>query len=105
MRAILRHDEELYGTKLYIAQEIDGYRYMARPVELVFDKMESSLLPEPTISFYLPGIGTDFLKSLAGELARMGFRADELKAKDSEMTAVKYHLEDMRNLVFRHMRP
>ena len=99
VEVVLKYDEDIVGTRLYVLQEIDGKMYLAKPTEFVFEEYSMESYPTPTMSFDRR-TGERFLSQLANALVKIGFRADELKAKDSEITAVKYHLEDMRKLVF-----
>ena len=45
--------------------------------------------------------GEAFLQSLAEALVQMGFKPSELEASNQQTAAIKYHLEDMRKLVFK----
>jgi hypothetical protein len=89
---------------MYLVDERPDGRYIAQPVALVWEPLQEGAAPDPTMIFE-HNRGEQFLKSMADELARAGFRADELKAKDTQVEAVKYHLEDMRKLVFSFLPP
>lgn len=69
------------------------------------DRMEFVPYEENTVieqaSFSLTGRVVDpFLKEMANALSKIGIRADGEPVIENELTAVKYHLEDMRSLVF-----
>lgn len=103
LRIELRHDENILGTKLYILDDRDDRLFVAEPIELTFSEVDMTQELLPTMRFDRRS-GERFLSSFADALARLGFRADELKAKDGELGALRYHLEDMRELVFKKMR-
>ena len=100
---ILRYDVEFGTVNLWIIhKERNGPRTIIEPINLLLRKEwgEGEIAPEPTIKFS-GDIASDFLKGLADGLVAAGFRPDELKATDKEITAIKSHLEDMRTLVFK----
>lgn len=78
----------------------NGQRWVAEPVVLVFSPMEIGKTIDPTLRFEHHH-AKQFLQSLADGLAETGFRPDVTKAMVSELEATRYHLEDMRNLVFK----
>ena len=97
---ILRHDEMLMGTRLYIMQELGNRRYVAKPVDLEFIPLEVNMtLPEATMMFSSPH-GTAFLQSMSDSLFELGFRPSGDKSlavsASAELRATKIHLEDMR---------
>jgi hypothetical protein len=97
----LRYDEVFLGLNLYlIYQGADGRKKIVKPVDLtITENLPVGKVAEPTIRFH----GNDaiqFLQELADGLVTAGFKPDELKASDRELQATKYHLEDMRTLVF-----
>lgn len=100
LRVHLRYAEEFHGTKLYLMKDGPcGELVIAKPVELEWETYNINSWPEPTIVFQGPD-AFDFMKGLANELASQGFVPDEVKERTSELTAVRYHLEDMRKIVF-----
>ena len=46
------------------------------------------------------GMSQPFLQAMANELHSMGIKAEKAPVLENEMDSVKYHLEDMRALVF-----
>ena len=98
----IEYDYAIAGTSVYIYQENgDGSITLCEPLELTFTRdYDLSKLPEPTFRFNRKD-GHDFLQGLAQALAENGFKPDELKAYDKQVEATKYHLEDMRSLVFK----
>ena len=86
---------------LYLYTEnTNGTISVAMPTEFVFTPIDETTLAQPTMRFRR-GRGDEFLKSLSGALIRMGYQADELEVNAKQVDAIKYHLEDMRKLVFR----
>lgn len=86
-------------TELYLVDSReDGTIYAARPMELVFEKKEIGTLSEPTLK--MSGIvARDFLPALSQALSDSGYRPKTDDGK--QIDALKYHLEDMRKLVFK----
>ena len=103
IRVIMQRDFTRDGVAVFIVNEsVDGQISLAQPVDLTFVKTEHGVVwPEPTLFFGEFRQGHDFLSSMATELIRLGFAPDALKDSKSELTATKYHLEDMRSLVFK----
>lgn len=68
------------------------------------DKMEFSEYKEGTLidpTFSLTGyIVKPFLQEMANALKKIGIQAENEPVLENELSAVRYHLEDMRNLVF-----
>ncbi len=100
---ILRYDEAFAGVNLWLVHKArDGSEIIVNPIDLTMTTtLEPGVMsPEPTIRFH----GFDakqFLQGLSDGLVGAGFKPDELKASDKEVTAIKNHLEDMRTLVFK----
>jgi hypothetical protein len=79
-----------------VAEDANGKRHIAKPIQLVFEEHNPSLVAEPTLT--LSGqIGQTFLPALHTALTENGFGKS---VKDESVEAIKYHLEDMRALVF-----
>jgi len=103
---IIRYDEEFAGLNIWFVHKEGGINSIVSPfnMEIRTTVEPGVILPEPTIR--LTEIhAKQFLQGLANALAMSGFRPDELKAKDSELKATKYHLEDMRKIVFEALAP
>lgn len=86
-----------HGTRLFVA----------RPVELIFDEVKE-YSPGTDIKNLAPFLKVDgldahdFFPALAKALAEIGFKdiKDTEQIKDI-LDATKYHLEDMRKLIFK----
>jgi len=98
----VQDDPEIAGTSVWIYDVApDGSITVVCPVDLTIRKeyKPSNLSLEPTLRFSRAE-GHDFLQGLAQALVANGYRPDELKSTDKQIEATKYHLEDMRRLVF-----
>lgn len=100
LKVHIEHDPRFRGTAIYLYGKDSRGEFIIEPINLVVKHYElGESLDKPTFIFSGRD-GESFLQSLAEALVRIGFKPDELKAKDGEITAIKYHLEDMRQLVF-----
>lgn len=73
---------------------------IAAPIEISFIEKNDMEIMEPT--FKLSDYDSmEFLQSMADELHRLGIKATAAPILENEITSVKYHLEDMRKLVFK----
>ena len=70
---------------------------IVKPIDLtiVAEYIPGYQPPEPTLRFH-GNNAMQFLQGLADGLVEAGFRPDALKVSESELTAVKKHLEDAR---------
>ncbi len=98
---ILKHDPTWRGVNLWLVHKrADGTETVVNPVDLTLTQSIQPNIepPEPTMKFN----GSDahqFLQGLVEGLVEAGFKPDELKASDKELTATKTHLSDMRAIV------
>ena len=101
LKVHIEHDARFRGTAIYLYGKDAQGEFVIEPVDLVSRHFEAGeALDRPTLIFSGRD-GEEFLQSLAENLVRIGFKPDELKAKAGELSAVTYHLEDMRKLVFK----
>uniref|UniRef100_A0A6M3IR13 Uncharacterized protein n=1 Tax=viral metagenome TaxID=1070528 RepID=A0A6M3IR13_9ZZZZ len=101
---VLRLDEERDGLRMWIIkQDLDGTREVVAPIDLEVRKEYKfgEMFPEPTL-FFDSFSAHQFLQGLVNGLVENGYKPDEIKAHDKEVEAMKYHLEDMRKLVFKN---
>ena len=63
---------------------------------------EGESIWEPTFSMHGP-MAKAFLQAFANCLDKMGVKPEGKPVLENELTATKYHLEDMRNLVFKRL--
>lgn len=102
LKVHIEHDARFRGTSIYLYGNDKDGEFVIEPVELVVRRyVVGEQLDKPTLIFDRGSDGQIFLQELANALVRIGFKSDELKVKESEVSAIKYHLEDMRSLVFR----
>ena len=101
LKVHIEHDPRFRGTSIYFfGKDRDG-EFVIEPVDLVIKHfVDGEAIDRPTFVFSGRD-GEAFLQSLAENLVRIGFKPDELKAKDGQLSATNYHLEDMRKLVFK----
>ena len=101
---------EVYCQHEDYSKTLNIYIFMVNPnggrsIVTSLDRMEVAEYKEgdpikPTFS--LCGKVTDpFLQAMANALKEIGIKPDGDPVLENEMAAVKYHLEDMRRLVFR----
>lgn len=103
---VLRYDEEIMGVNIWFIHKQGGQETVVNPLNLTLttNLTPGIVLPQPTIRIDRTQ-ARQFLEGLATGLADAGFRPDELKAKDSELEAIRYHLEDMRTLAMDTLLP
>lgn len=79
----------------------NGQRYIARPVELVFEPYEelNTFGPTMTVPEYL---AKDLMKALAEELDQKGIKTENDFKIQGLLEAKESHLQDMRKLVFKN---
>jgi hypothetical protein len=83
------------------ANNPDGTRSICSDLKLGTFKTHNrgERIEEPT--FRVTGdMAKPFLQGMANELHALGIKAEKAPVLENEMGAVKYHLEDMRKLVF-----
>ena len=102
IKFIIREAWNRRGFNIWIINEIENHRYFfAEPFEIKFsDKPQdgASILPEPT--FFLKDCDFQTIRtSVINELTQSGIEPLAI-AKEAELKATKYHLEDFRRLVF-----
>jgi len=88
------------GIEIYIFEDSHGRRYVAKPVVLEFEEIKPSERVHPTLCID-PFRATEFLKSLAEALDKQGVKTENDYKIQGILEATKYHLEDMRRLVFK----
>ena len=73
--------------------------HQASPCELLFVPIQLGEMTSPCIRIDEDN-ADNLLRALAQGLAEAGYLPDVSCAKDNELAATKYHLEDMRRLTF-----
>lgn len=100
-QAIVRYDADFGGVAIWLVNQTVGKREVVRPIDLTITSELKPYLEAPEPTFRLSGHQAEqFLQSLAEGLVLSGFKPDELKVANETLRATKYHLEDMRKLVF-----
>ena len=91
--------------EIYIVEEHNGKRYIAEPMELKFKEHTEGEVTKPSISISrVFGKETNFLQSLSDALANAGYEPKSVEENKGELKATKFHLEDMRKLVFKELK-
>ena len=98
----IERDASMRGYAIWVTNQLPNEAIqLAKPVELQFSPVDySAAYPEPTLRLY-GADADDFLRGFANALVASGFKTDELGNVNQEIVAIKYHLEDMRTLVFK----
>jgi len=80
-------------------EDTEGHRSIYTDLSKgVYERTKSGDALEPT--FKISGhVVQPFLQAMTNMLHKQGIRADKEPILENKLTAVKYHLEDMRNLV------
>jgi len=97
IKAHIENDPRYAGKTLtVIAKREDGY-HQAKSFNLDFEPLAVGEMAIPCFVF---GDDDTLLYALAQGLAEAGYLPDVVMDKNRELEATKYHLEDMRKLVF-----
>jgi hypothetical protein len=96
------HERFSGELKVYIfANEVDGSRSII--TDLTTGEMKNvktgQCIDGPTFTLGF-GMSEPFMQAMANELHKMGIKAEEAPVLENELTATKYHLEDMRAMAF-----
>lgn len=87
-------------ANVYIVDEsLDGQKRIVKSVNLEFVSLESGVAVEPTFQLS-PVFVKPFLQAFADICDKHGIRPEGKPVLENELTSVKYHLEDMRKLIF-----
>ena len=79
----------------------NGARSVCKPMEMVFTELPMGHPSKgPSLSIPLSFTGA-FLQAMADLCHKLGVRPGEEPVLENELKAIKYHLEDMRSLVFK----
>lgn len=97
-----QYEDFAMRLNFYIFQdEIDGSRSICTSLDkMEFTKLNKGESPNPSFTIHGP-MTKPFLQAMANVLRDEGIKADGEPIIENELVAVKYHLEDMRSLVFK----
>lgn len=84
-------------TYIGIFNEVNGKRYIAKPVKFEFVECEEGVSVEPTIRLGMT-TAQQFLKALAEALDKQGVKTDKDAKIEGLLEATRYHLEDIRKV-------
>ena len=94
------------AIEFLIYKEQNGKKYIAQPVEIIFEehKEGKAIKPTLTIGGFFEG---EFLNALAEALDEKGIKTDKDAKIEGTLGATRYHLEDLRKLLkltpFKHL--
>jgi len=96
----IRQRPDTLGTEIYIIDRGNRFTYLAKHVKLEFEKVKDGAeWPEPTLV-----LGENLVFKLSKALSKMlderGIKSDSQSKIEGLLEATKYHLEDMRKIVF-----
>lgn len=103
LRARVKREDYYDGYSLMLWGEDVNVIYRVKPLEFeIWNDHEA--VPEPTLFVSKKDIrmGNNVLQELMNELWREGLRPADDVGSVGELKSTKYHLEDMRKLVFEH---
>lgn len=98
----VRMRQSIYTNSIefYFFDNGPNSRSVAKPMELIFEKVEDGKEYEPSLR--IPDyLASSFLKAVAAALDENGVRPPSVDRIEGEMEATRRHLEDMRKLVFK----
>lgn len=79
-----------------VGEDAAGNRFIAKPMELCFIPQEAGASAQPTMVFR-GSMAREFFPAFHQAMIESGYLKPK---KDESIEAIKYHLEDMRRLVF-----
>lgn len=86
-------------TNVYlVGEDASGFRHLAKPMEIKFEKRVPGLTMPPTLQF-VGDLSREFFPALVSGLAESGYRYESSDA--GELKAIKLHLADLQKLVFK----
>ncbi len=100
IKVSIDYDPTIRGTRIWVVNEKADGLSVASPINMEWVEADASKDIPPTFVFGSRE-GHEFLQELSNALVRAGFKPDELAASNKQVDAIKYHLEDMRSLVFK----
>ena len=84
-----------YGVYLYEKDQMSGVINVAQPT--VMEKLKNPETSDPPATFLL---GSDMATVLFEKMWNIGFRPKDYSEAHGELKSTKYHLGDMRKIVF-----
>jgi len=86
--------------ELYLVDIVEGKQYVAKPMDLVWIQVHPG--EEYIATLKVPArIGVELFKAMKGAITKQGIKTDDENMLKAELKATKYHLQDMRKLVFK----
>jgi hypothetical protein len=105
MRLYVQRSDFAGGLNLFLVDEQPAEPKMGLPkgtaiaLPVTLQRIDEGMMEQPTFCVGRRD-SNDFLQHLMDELWALNVRPTEFKATTAEVEAIKYHLQDMRRLVF-----
>ncbi len=85
--------------EIYFGFEDNKGLNIAKPVKLEYNRIDEGGEAKPT--FLIPrGVASNFLEAILGAIEDQGIKPESTSKTEGLLEATKYHLEDMRKIVF-----
>lgn len=98
MKVIIRFEPDFDGAYIYLYEEYDGKKYLAKPINLEFSEIKEAVIMGPTIK--IPYYDAkEFMESMAEQLDKDGIKTDKDAKIEGTLEATRFHLEDLRKLL------
>lgn len=88
------------GINIYFGLEDSKGLFVAKPVELKYEKVDDTGRDVEPSLFIPRGLASGFLEAVLDAIEREGIKSKSTATVEGLLEATKYHLEDMRKLVF-----
>ena len=109
MKVKMNRPEWSFGTEFlfYRTDRDDFISYVIEPINPVFKQISrGERIEKPSLAIGDSLEATEFIQSFLDEAWKLGFRPSETIKTERELSSIleatKYHLEDMRKLVFEY---
>lgn len=100
MKVIVRENYPFSTIDIFFVEEREGKTFMAKQMDMVFEEIDPSREVQGATLQVHRDIGHQFLQGLSTALNEAGYRDSTTESFKSELNATKFHLEDMRKIVF-----
>ena len=87
-----------FGLNIALYYDANGKRYIAKPIELVFEELPECSVVEPTLKV-CQSEAIELLQSMAEELDKKGIDTEKDAKIKGTLEATRVHLQDLRKLL------
>jgi len=88
------------GLGIYFGYEDSQGFKVAKPVKLEYEKVDDSAMETKPTLLIPHGLASKFLKAALKAIEREGIKSKSTATMEGLLEATKYHLEDMRKIIF-----